>query len=98
MISQVGLSLAESQEECGFSKSILKTPSTIISAWGLRVWMLSIICTTLPNHSKEAEGFLYKIHTKILGALVLSVSVLYMCADRYACVQTGRQIGMCADR
>ena len=43
--------IVESQEECGFSKSILKTPSTIISAWGLRVWMLSIICTTLSNHS-----------------------------------------------
>ena len=27
--------IVESQEECGFSKSILKSPSTRISAWGL---------------------------------------------------------------
>ena len=37
--------IVESQEECGFSKSILKSPSTRISAWGLTVWMLSIICS-----------------------------------------------------
>ena len=43
--------IVESQEECGFSKSILKSPSTRISAWGLTVWMLSIICTKLSNHS-----------------------------------------------
>ena len=43
--------IVESQEESGFSKSILKPPSTRISAWGLRVWMLSIICTKLSNHS-----------------------------------------------
>ena len=36
--------IVESQEECGFSKSILKSPSTRISAWGLTAWMLSIIC------------------------------------------------------
>ena len=41
----------ESQKECGFSKSILKYSSTRISAWGLTVWMLSIICTKLSNHS-----------------------------------------------
>ena len=29
--------IVESQEECGFSKSILKSPSTRISAWGLTV-------------------------------------------------------------
>ena len=66
--------IVESQKECGFSKSILKSPSTRIQAWGLTVWMLSIICTKLSNHSEEAEGFLYKIHTKILGALVLGFS------------------------
>ena len=43
--------IVESQEECGFSKSILNSPSTRISAWGLTVWMLSIICTRLSNHS-----------------------------------------------
>ena len=43
--------IVESQEECDFSKSILKSPSTRISAWGLTVWMLSIICTKLSNHS-----------------------------------------------
>ena len=43
--------IVESQEECGFSKSILKSPSTRISAWGLTVWILSIICTKLSNHS-----------------------------------------------
>ena len=43
--------IVESQEECGFSKSILKSPSTRISAWGITVWMLSIICTKLSNHS-----------------------------------------------
>ena len=41
--------IVESQEECGFSKSILKS-STRISAWGLTIWMLSIICTKLSNH------------------------------------------------
>ena len=46
-----GSVIVESQEECGFSKSILKSPSTRISAWGLTVWMLSIICTKLSNHS-----------------------------------------------
>ena len=35
--------IVESQEECGFSKSILKSPSTRISAWGLTVWVLSVI-------------------------------------------------------
>ena len=39
--------IVELQEECGFSKS----PSTKMSAWGLTVWMLSIICTKLSNHS-----------------------------------------------
>ena len=29
--------IVESQEECGFSKSILKSPGTRISAWGLTV-------------------------------------------------------------
>ena len=43
--------IVESQEECGFSKSILKSPSTRISSWSLTVWMLSIICTKLSNHS-----------------------------------------------
>ena len=43
--------IVESQEECGFSKSISKSPGTRISAWGLTVWMLSIICTKLSNHS-----------------------------------------------
>ena len=43
--------IIESQEECGFSKSILKSTSTKISAWALTVWMLSIICTKLSNHS-----------------------------------------------
>ena len=43
--------IVESQEEYGFSKSILKFPSTRISVWGLTVWMLSIICTKLSNHS-----------------------------------------------
>ena len=43
--------IVESQEECGFSKSILNSPGTRISAWGLTVWMLSIICTKLSNHS-----------------------------------------------
>ena len=43
--------IVESQEECGFSKSVLKSPSTRISAWGLTVCMLSIICTKLSNHS-----------------------------------------------
>ena len=43
--------IVESQEECGFSKSVLTSPSTRISAWGLTVWMLSIICTKLSNHS-----------------------------------------------
>ena len=43
--------IVESEEECGFSKLILKSPSTRISAWGLTVWMLSIICTKLSNHS-----------------------------------------------
>ena len=43
--------IVESQEDCGFSKSILKSPSTRISAWGLTVWILSIICTKLSNHS-----------------------------------------------
>ena len=42
--------IVESQEECGFSKSILKS-NTRISAWGLTVWMLSIICTKLSSHS-----------------------------------------------
>ena len=42
--------IVESQEDCGFSKSILKSPSTRISAWGLTVWMLSNICTKLSNH------------------------------------------------
>ena len=42
--------IVESQEECGFSQSILKS-STRISAWGLTLWMLSIICTKLSNHS-----------------------------------------------
>ena len=42
--------IVESQEECGFSKSILKS-STRISAWGLTVWILSIIRTKLSNHS-----------------------------------------------
>ena len=32
--------IVQSQEECGFSKSILKSPSTRISAWGLTVWIL----------------------------------------------------------
>ena len=31
--------IVESQEECGFNKSILKSPSTRISEWGLTVWM-----------------------------------------------------------
>ena len=43
--------MVESQEECGFSKTILKSPSTRISAWGLTVWMLSIIFTKLSDHS-----------------------------------------------
>ena len=43
--------IVESQEECGFSKSILKSASARISAWGLTVWMLSIVCTKLSNHS-----------------------------------------------
>ena len=43
--------IVESQEKCGFSKSILKYPSTRISAWGLTVWVLSITCTKLSNHS-----------------------------------------------
>ena len=43
--------IVESQEECGFSKSILKSPSTRIPAWDLTVWMLSIICTKLSNYS-----------------------------------------------
>ena len=43
--------IVESQEKCGFSKSILKSPSTRISAWGLTVLMLSIVCTKLSNHS-----------------------------------------------
>ena len=43
--------IVESQEECAFSKSILKSPSTRISAWGLTVLILSIICTQLSNHS-----------------------------------------------
>ena len=40
--------IVESKEECGFSKSILKSPSTRISPRGLTVWMLSI---KLSNHS-----------------------------------------------
>ena len=51
------------QEECSFSKLIFKiyyyTARLNLSAWGLTVWMLSIICTKLSNHSEEAEGFLY---------------------------------------
>ena len=43
--------IVESQEECGFNKSILKSPSTRISEWGLTVWLLSIILTKLSNHS-----------------------------------------------
>ena len=43
--------IVQSQEECGFSKSILKSPSTRISPRDLTVWMLSIICTKLSNHS-----------------------------------------------
>ena len=43
--------IVESQEECGFSKSILKSASARISAWGLTVRMLSIVCTKLSNHS-----------------------------------------------
>ena len=43
--------IIESSEECGFSKSILKSASSRISAWGLTIWMLSIICTKLSNHS-----------------------------------------------
>ena len=43
--------IVESQEECGFSKSILKHPRKRISAWGLTVWLLSIILTKLSNHS-----------------------------------------------
>ena len=43
--------IVESLKDYGFSKSILKSPSTRISAWGLAIWMLSIICTKLSNHS-----------------------------------------------
>ena len=43
--------IVQSQEECGLNKSILKSPSTRISAWALTVWTLSIICTKLSNHS-----------------------------------------------
>ena len=46
-----GSVIVESQEECGFSKSVLTSPSTRISAWDLTIWMLSIICTKLSNHS-----------------------------------------------
>ena len=43
--------IVESQEECGFSKSISKSASARISAWGLTVRMLCIVCTKLSNHS-----------------------------------------------
>ena len=56
--------IVESQEECGFSKSVLKPPSTRISAWSLTVWMLSISCTKLSNIHKTQKGFCIKYTQK----------------------------------
>ena len=56
--------IVESQEECGFSKSILKYPSTSISAWGLTVSMLSITCKSCQATHKKQTGFCIKTKQK----------------------------------
>ena len=56
--------IVESQEECGFSKSILKYSSTSISAWGLTVSMLSIICKSCQTTHKKQTGFCIKKQNK----------------------------------
>ena len=72
--------VVESQEECGFSQSILKSPSTRISAWGLTVWLLSIkfvqSCQTI--HKKQ-KGFCIKYTQKYYVLLyLLSVQAKYI--------------------
>ena len=44
--------IVESEEECGFSKSILKFPSTRISAWGLTASFLQS-CQAI--HKKQRD-------------------------------------------
>ena len=52
--------IVESQEECGFSKSTLKSPSTRISAWGLKYGCYLPFVQSCQTIHKKQKGFCIK--------------------------------------